>query len=84
MAAQSRWPRVDGASRRASGNGRLICTIVDETAGAAIFCAAGDQLKWLPRLINNENGRRNLNDAVSHNQNRIPARLFRKTMVRDM
>jgi hypothetical protein len=59
---------VDGASGKAPGNGCVICTIVNETEGAAIFAAAGAHARWLPKLINNENGTKNLNDALNHNQ----------------
>lgn len=36
--------------------------------GAATLCATGAQAKWRPRLINNEKGTKNLNDALNHNQ----------------
>ena len=53
---------------RVSGNGWVTCTIVNETACVAIVFAAGAHSRWLPRLISNENGTKNFNDALSHNQ----------------
>ena len=41
MGAQSLLPRVGGATGNVSGNGWAICTIVNDTAGTAIFWAAG-------------------------------------------
>ena len=72
MAAQSRVSRVDCASGKVSGNGWLICTIVNDTEGGAICVAiplaAGAHSRWLPRLISSENGTKNLSDAPNHNQ----------------
>jgi hypothetical protein len=79
---QSRGPCAERANTSVSGNGRLISIIVDELEDAAIFCTAGAELTWLPRPISNENGIRNLSEALSHNPYRICALLFRNAAVR--
>ena len=46
----------------------LTCLIANKTAGATVFFAGAAHSRWLPRLISNENGMRNLIDALSHSQ----------------
>ena len=68
MGTQSRVVVVAGASRKFAGIGWVICTIVKETTGVVICFPAGAQFRWLPRVISNENGTRNLNEALNHIQ----------------
>jgi len=65
---QSGVPGVEDTNDTVSGNGWVNWTIVDETAGVAIVRAAGVHSSWLPRLTSNENGIRNLSDALHHSQ----------------
>jgi len=69
---------VDGASGKVPGNGWVICTIVNETEGVAIFAAAGAHFRWLPRLISSENGTKNLSDALKLAIENSRAYQFRK------
>jgi hypothetical protein len=50
-------------------NGRAICAIVNDTVSGAIIFVAGAHVSSLPpRLSSSENGTKNLNDALNHNQ----------------
>jgi hypothetical protein len=60
---------VEGACGSVSGNGWVNCTTASLTAGAGamLWLPEAHSSRW-PKVINNENGRRNFNDALSHNQ----------------
>src|ERR1039457_7522056 len=81
MGVQSTGPGAEGTNDRVSANGWVICSIVDETVSVAIFSAARVHCRWLPRLISSENGTKNLNDALNHNQKRTWARFLRSASV---
>jgi hypothetical protein len=65
---QSRVFAVEGANDTVSGNGLVNWTTADETTGVTIIRAGGAKSSWLPRLISNQNGIRNLIDALNHSQ----------------
>ena len=59
---------MEDTNDKESGNGWAICSIANETDGVDIFFAAGTHSRWLPTFISNENGMKNLNDALNHSQ----------------
>jgi hypothetical protein len=58
---------VEGTKDTVSGNGWVNWTMVDEATGIAAR-GVGAHSMWLPRLISNENGSRNLIDALNQSQ----------------